>query len=69
MAKLEVPEVAQVGVQVGGIVHGDLLALFEELQPNDRSCFVKEMTATIVRHFDAEGNIILGHFDCQLMHC
>ena len=69
MAKLELLEVVQAGAQVGGTVHGDLLALFKELQPNDRNCFVKEMIVTMVRHFDAEGNIILGRFDCQLVHC
>ena len=69
MAKLELPEVAQAGAKVGGIVHGDLLALCKELQPNDRNCFVKEITATMVQHFEAEGNIILGHSDCQMVHC
>ena len=58
MAKLELPEVAQAGVEVGGIVHENLLALFKELQSNDRNCFVKEMTMTMVLYFEAEGNII-----------
>ena len=69
MAKWELLEVAQAGAEVGGTVHGDLLALFKELQPNDRNCFVKEITTTMVRHFEVEGNIILGCFDCQMVRC
>ena len=69
MVKLELPEVAQAGAKVGGTVHGDLLALFKELQSNDMNCFVKEITATMVRHFEAEGNIIPRHSDCQMVRC
>ena len=69
MAKLELPKVAQVGAQVGGTIYRDLLALFKEFQPNDTNCFVKEMTATMVWHFNAEGNIIPRRFDCQLVSC
>ena len=64
MVKLELPEVVQARAEVGGIIHEDLLALFKELQSNDKNCFVKEMIAIMVRHFGAEGNIIPGCFDC-----
>ena len=69
MAKLKLLEVVQIGAQVGGTIHGDFSALFKKLQPNDRNCFVKEMIATMVRHFNVEGNIIPRRFDCQLVHC
>ena len=69
MVKLELPKVAQAGAEVGGTIHGDLLAQFKELQSNDRNCFVKEMITTMVQHFEAEGNIIPGHSDCQMVHC
>ena len=68
MEKLELPEVAQLGAQVGDTVHGDLSAILNDLQPNNNNYFVKEMTATMVRHFEVEGNIILGDCNCQLVH-
>ena len=67
MARLELPGVAQAGAQVGASIHGDFLAMVNELQPNDRKCFVKVMTATMVRRFDAEGNITPGRCRCQLV--
>ena len=64
MAKLELPKFAQAKANVDG----DLLAVLKELDPSDSTCFVKEMTATNVMQFDAEGNVVHG-IRCQLVRC
>ena len=63
MAKLELPKVGQVKANVDDI--GNLLAVLRDLDPNDLIYFVKEMSATTVKQFDAEGNILHGS-RCQL---
>ena len=57
MAKLELPKVGQAQVNVDD---GNLLAMLRNLDPNDSTCFVKEMSATNVKEFDPEGNIVYG---------
>ena len=65
MAKLELPKVGQAKANVDD---GNLLALLRDLDPNDSTCFVKEMSATNVKQFDVEGNIIHSS-RCQLVRC
>ena len=66
MAKLELPKVGQAKANVDDI--GNLLAVLKDLDPNDLTCFVKEMSATTMKQFDAEGNI-LHDSRCQLVRC
>ena len=57
MAKLELPKVGEAKADVDG---GNMLAVLTNLDPNDSTCFVKEMSATNVMRFDAEGNVVRG---------
>ena len=66
MAKLELPKVGQAKANVDDI--GNLLAVLRDLDPNDSTCFVEELSATNVMQFDAEGNI-LHSSRCQLVQC
>ena len=63
MAKLELPKVGQVQTNVDD---GNLLAMLRDLDPNNSTCFVKEMSATNVKQVDVEGNIVHGS-RCQLV--
>ena len=56
MAKLKLPKVGQAKANVDDI--GNLLQVLRDLNPNDLTCFVEEMSATNVKQFDAEGNIL-----------
>ena len=66
MAKLELPKVGQAKAIVDDI--GNLLAVLRDLDLNDSTCFVEEMSATNMKQFDAEGNILHGS-RCQLVRC
>ena len=65
MAKLELPKVGQAKANVDDI--GNVLVVLRDLDPNDSICFVEELSATNVKQFDAEGNIL--HGSCQLVQC
>ena len=66
MAKLELPKVGQVKANVDDI--GNLLVVLRDLDPNDLTCFVEELSTSNVKQFDAEGNILYGS-RCQLVQC
>ena len=66
MAKLELPKVGQAKANVDDI--GNVLVVLRDLDPNDSTCFVEELSATNVKQFDAEGNILHGS-RCQLVQC
>ena len=66
MAKLELPKVGQAKANVDDI--GNVLVVLRDLDPNDLTCFVEELSATNVKQFDAEGNILCGS-RCQLVQC
>ena len=65
MAKLELSKVGQAKANVDD---GNLLAVLRDLDPSDLTCFVKEMLATTVKQFDAEGNIVHSS-RCQPVRC
>ena len=65
MAKLELPKVGEAKADIDD---GNMLAVLTNLDPNDSTCFVKEMSATNVKQFDAKGNIVHGS-RCQLVRC
>ena len=64
MAKLELPKVGQAKANVDDI--GNVLVVLRDLDPNDSTCFVEELSVTNVKQFDAEGNILHGS-RCQLV--
>ena len=66
MAKLELPKVGQAKANVDDI--GNVLVVLRDLDPNDLTCFVEELSATTVKQFDAEGNILHSSC-CQLVQC
>jgi hypothetical protein len=48
--------------------HGNLLEVLTKLQ--GKMCFVKEMTASMVRPLDSQGKILCRHkIPCQLERC
>ena len=65
MAKLELPKVGQAKANIDD---GNSLAVLRDLNPNDSTYFVKEMSATNVKQLDAEGNIVHSS-RCQLVRC
>ena len=66
MAKLELPKVGQAKANVDDI--GNVLVVLRDLDPNDSTCFVEELSTTTVKQFDAEGNI-LHDSRCKLVQC
>ena len=66
MAKLELPKVGQAKGNVEDI--GNVLVVLRDLDPNNSTCFVEELSATNVKQFDAEGNVLHGS-RCQLVQC
>ena len=66
MAKLELPKVGQAKCNVDDI--GNVLVVLRDLDPNDLTCFVEELSTTNVKQFDAEGNILHGS-RYQLVQC
>ena len=66
MAKLELPKVEQVKANVDDI--GYVLVVLRDLDPNNSTYFVEELSATTVKQFDVEGNILHGS-RCQLVQC
>ena len=66
MAKLELPKVGQAKANIDDI--GNVLVVLRDLDPNNSTCFVEELSATNVKQFDTEGNILHGS-RCQLMQC
>ena len=66
MAKLELPKVGQAKGNVDDIEN--VLVVLRDLDPNNSTCFIEELSATNVKQFDAEGNILHGSH-CQLVQC
>ena len=66
MAKLELPKVGQAKGNVDDI--GNVLVVLRDLDSNNSTYFVEELSATNVKQFDAEGNILHG-IRCQLVQC
>ena len=66
MAKLELPKVGQAKANIDDI--RNVLVVLRDLDPNDSTCFVEELSATNVKQFDVEGNILHGS-RCQLVQC
>ena len=66
MAKLELPKVGQAKANIDDI--GNVLVVLRDLDPNNSTCFVEELSTTNVKQFDAESNILYGS-RCQLMQC
>ena len=66
MAKLELPKVEQAKGNVEDI--GNALVVLRDLDPNNSTCVVEELSATNVKQFDVEGNILHGS-RCQLVQC
>ena len=66
MAKLELPKVGQAKANIDDI--RNMLVVLRDLDPNNSTRFVEELSVTNVKHFDAEGNILHGS-RCQLMQC
>ena len=66
MAKLELPKVGQAKGNVEDI--GNVLVVLRDLDPNNSTCVVEELSASNVKQFDAEGNILHGS-RCQLVQC
>ena len=52
MAKLELPKVGQAKGNVDDI--GNVLVVLRDLDPNNSTCFVEELSATNVKQFDVE---------------
>ena len=65
MAKLELPKVWQTKANVD---NGNFLAVLTDLDPNDSTYFVREMSMTTLKQFDGEGNIVHGS-RYQLVRC
>ena len=66
MAKLEVPKGGEAKANVDG---GNLLEVLTNLDLNALTGVVKEMSATNVMRFDAEGNVIRRRSRCELVRC